>query len=241
VIQAINAVCPGDPCALFKTLLSDKAFREAFKLDQHKTQGDLFELPFVRNLVTQYKLNPNNPTVQIPILSTFASDLKTFSRAFLMAKFGCGNWRLRTAQKHAASVGAGMPFQKCTWVVWRYEPEQWADLTIWSMRADVTRASRSRSTEAGGRHDHELVDNPRCGWLKYKKWVEGRNVDYQPVGEKSYRSFFESYAQSKATTCEDSVEVDKDITLQQMETEFIPILYYVIHDHNKTTLYYTIN
>jgi hypothetical protein len=95
LIQSMNVFCPGDPVNLFRRVLQYPNIRRTFKLDKPLTHQEIFDLPFVRTLLAQYHKHPGNPTIQIPILSSFAFDLKTFSRQFLMDKFQCTNRRLR--------------------------------------------------------------------------------------------------------------------------------------------------
>ena len=90
------------------------------------------------------------------------------------------------------------------------------------MREDVTSASRNASTDA--RHEREALHNPNYGYQLYVAWCKAKSVE--KAGRSTYRGFMESFAvrRAHASTCEDSVIINKDGQLAVFEDEYIPLI-----------------
>ena len=90
------------------------------------------------------------------------------------------------------------------------------------MREDVTSASRNASTDA--RHEREALHNPNDGYQLYVAWCKAKSVE--KAGRSTYRGFMESFAvrRAHASTCEDSVIINKDGQLAVFEDEYIPLI-----------------
>ena len=226
---AIMETCPNDAIGCLHACLKDKKFRKEWHLDDGLSLDQIRKLPFVAASMHTF-VNSRDPAVRIPILSQYAYDLDTFDYGTLQSMFECGRMTVYRARIHALMVGPGKPYERSKFEVFRFHPTQWCDLNIWALRDDVSQSSRNSSVDE--RHERELIETRKHSYLKYCHWCSRRvvipyhpdHLGLAPVSESVYYEFFSSYAESTATTCEDTVEIAKDAALSEFEEEYIDVI-----------------
>lgn len=217
---SIESRCPNDPNGVLHSVLSDKRFINSKGLSHMGYDcKSIAKTEFFRAVIRKYK-GSSEASVKIPMMSHYAYDLKKNSYAFLEEQFGCTERDVRVARLYAKTLGPGTSYHKPKIEVFRFTVSRYCGIHTYTMREDVTNASRNASTDA--RHQREAIHYPNCRFELYTEWCKKTHVE--AVGKSSYRGFMESFAVRSASTCEDSVIINTDAQFVVFEDGYVPLI-----------------